>query len=110
MSVILLGLATNILTWFGNKLKLSNAWIAMIVSFAVGSIYFIATHYYAVQWKIFVAFILGIYATSQLVYNILQQRGILDKINTLNTPPSFPLDTPPAVDTTDTTLPDTPQA
>ena len=80
LSIVLIGFATNVLTRLAKKLNLSWTYVAMILAIVGWSLFYVATNYYAVQWEMLIAFIWWVYATSQIVYNLINKTGIIDKL------------------------------
>lgn len=78
MEVILIWLLTNLLTWLAWKLKWSKTYISVAAAIVAGTIYYLATNYYSAQWQEVVTFIAGVYASSQLIFNILKKMWYLD--------------------------------
>lgn len=83
MEIILIGLATNFLTRVSKKLNLSWTYMAIILSVVSWTIYYLATKYYVVERKEFITFLSGIYATSQIVFQLIKKLWILDNIKGL---------------------------
>lgn len=81
MEAVLFGLAVNVITWLAGKLKISKTYVSIWLSFVGGTVYYVMTNYYPVEWDSVVIFVGGVYATSQLIYNLLKKWGILEKIS-----------------------------
>lgn len=81
MEILLIWLFVNILTRVATKLKLSWTYVALILSMIGGVVYYVWSNYYPTEAKQALAVLAWIYATSQVVFNVLSKTGILDKIN-----------------------------
>ena len=84
IEIALLWLITSVLTWLSNKLKVSQTYLAIILSLLLWAWYYVATNYYAVERQQIVERATGVYASSQIIYNLLKKRGLLDKLDTTN--------------------------
>lgn len=81
MEIILIWLLTQLLTRLSEKWKVSQTYVAVWLSIILWAGYYIATKYYSIQRQQVVEFIAGVYASSQLIYNLAKKRGILDKLD-----------------------------
>lgn len=81
MAILLIWLLTQLLTRLSEKRNVSQTYIALWLSIILGAGYYIATTYYAVQRQQVVEFVAGVYASSQVIYNLAKKRGILDKLD-----------------------------
>ena len=72
-SALLIGTVTYVLTFASKKTNLSQTWIAMILSLVVWAGYYVAINYYNFQWESLVKFVGGVYASSQLIYNLIRK-------------------------------------
>jgi len=84
MEIALLWLLTSILTWLSNRMKVSQTYLSVGLAILLWAGYYVATKYYAIQWQEIVEAVTGVYASSQLIYNLLKKRGLLDKLETTN--------------------------
>lgn len=78
MEAILIWILSSFLTWLAGKLKISKTCLSIGLCILLGAGYYVATTYYDIQWKELVAFIWWVYASSQLVYNILKKAWVLE--------------------------------
>lgn len=78
MEAILIWILSSFLTWLAGKLNVSKTYLSIGLCLLLGAGYYVATTYYNIQWKELVGFIWGVYASSQLVYNIFKKAGILE--------------------------------
>ncbi len=81
MAILLIWLLTQLLTRLSEKWNVSQTYIALWLSIILGAGYYIATTYYAVQRQQVVEFVGGVYASSQVFYNLAKKRGIFDKLD-----------------------------
>lgn len=84
MEIALLWLITSVLTRLSNKFKVSQTYLAIILSILLGAWYYVATNYYQVERQQLVERATWVYASSQIIYNLLKKRGLLDKLETTN--------------------------
>lgn len=84
MKIVLLWVLTQLLTRLSEKTKLSQTYVAVILSILLWAWYYIATKYYSVQRQQVLEFVGGVYASSQIIYNLCKKRGILDKLDKSN--------------------------
>lgn len=77
MELVLIALLVNILTDLSDRFKISKTYLALGLSVVGGAIYFYFTTYNIELWKVLVANVAGIYASSQLIYNLIKK--VLDK-------------------------------
>lgn len=80
MGVLLLWLMVNVLTWIAGKLKISKTYIALILSGIGWLVYFYFTNYNLALRQELVANIGGVYASSQIIFNLLKKLGVLDAL------------------------------
>lgn len=73
MEMVLAGLATWFIALLGKKLHISATYVSLGLAFIGGTIYYIATNYYALEWQEVVTFVTGVYWTSQVIYNIIKK-------------------------------------
>ena len=73
MEILLIWLFVNILTWIATKLKVSWTYVAIWLSVIGGAVYYISQNYYPTEAKQVLAVLAWIYATSQIVYNLLKK-------------------------------------
>lgn len=71
LSAVLITLATNIITRLVKKLNIDGTFVAMGLALIGGTIYYVATNYYAVEREQLVKFAVGVYGASQLVYGLV---------------------------------------
>ena len=69
--IALAGVLTSVLTWLAGKMNLSKTMVSMIVAHVGWAIYYVATKYYPHTLEMWVAFVMGVYGASQLVYNLV---------------------------------------
>lgn len=84
MEIALLWLIASALTWLSNKFKVSQTYLAIILSILLWAWYYVAINYYQVERQQLVEWATWVYASSQLIYNLLRKRGLLDKLNWTN--------------------------
>lgn len=84
MEIALLWLIASALTWLSNKFKVSQTYLAIILSIILWAWYYVATNYYQVERQQLVERATWVYASSQIIYNLLKKRGLLDKLETTN--------------------------
>ena len=77
MELILIWLLVNVFTRLGQKLKLSWTVLAVVLSLIFWGLYYIAINYYPTEWKEILITLSGIYATSQIVFNLIKKLGII---------------------------------
>lgn len=81
MDILLLWLFVNVLTRVAGKLNVSKTYIALILSIIGGWIYFYFTNYNLELWQELVKNIGWVYASSQVVFNLLKKLWVLDFID-----------------------------
>lgn len=69
--IALAGVLTSALTWLAGKFKLSKTMVSMLVALVGWAVYYVATKYYPQTREMGVAFVMGVYGASQLVYNLV---------------------------------------
>jgi hypothetical protein len=79
MAIILIGAVSSFLTWLAGKTKVSKTYLSMALCIILGAGYYFATKYYNVQWEQLVEVIGGVYASSQVIYNLAVKFGLLEK-------------------------------
>lgn len=79
MEVILIGLLTQLLTRLSERWKVSQTYIAIWLSIILWAWYYIATTYYNIQRQQLLEWIGGVYASSQIFYNLAKKRGIINE-------------------------------
>jgi len=84
MEIALLWLIASALTRLSNKFKVSQTYLAIILSILLWAWYYVATNYYQVERQQIVERATWVYASSQIIYNLLKKRGLLDKLETTN--------------------------
>lgn len=79
LETALLWLLIEILTKASEKWKVSQTYLALGLAVILWAGYYIATTYYAIQWQEMVEAMWGIYASSQLFYNLFRKRSIFNQ-------------------------------
>lgn len=79
MEIILIWLLSSVLTRIAGKLKVSKTYVSMGLCIVLWAGYYFATKYYNVQWQEIVEVIGGVYASSQVIYNLAVKFGLLEK-------------------------------
>lgn len=78
MITILIGMLVNLLTWIIKKTKLSATYVSIILSFLGWIIYFYFTEFNPDWLETLMYYITWIYASSQIIYNLLKKNKIID--------------------------------
>lgn len=73
MEMVLAGLATWLITELAKKLHISATYVSLGLAFIGGTVYYVATNYYALQREEVVTFVTGVYWASQVIYNIIKK-------------------------------------
>lgn len=81
MWIILTWILSSVLTWLAGKLKISKTYLSIGLCIILGAGYYFMTTYYGVERQKLVEVIWGVYASSQLIYNIFKKSGLLEKID-----------------------------
>lgn len=81
LETALLWLLTQLLTRLSEKWKVSQTYIALWLSILLWTWYYIATKYYSIEWQKIIEFVGGVYATSQVIYNLAKKWWILEKLD-----------------------------
>ena len=79
MEVVLLGLLTQMITKASEKWNVSQTYLSIGLAIILGAGYYVATTYYNVEWKMIVNWIWGVYASSQIFYNVFKKAWLLNE-------------------------------
>ena len=77
MEAILLGLIVQLITKFSEKRKVSQTYVSIWLAIILWAGYYIATTYYSIQWQKIIERIWGVYASSQIFYNVFKKLWLL---------------------------------
>lgn len=81
MEIVLIWILSSVLTWLSGKLKVSKTYVSIWLCILLGTGYYFLTNYYGWERQKLVEIVWGVYASSQLVYNILKKFWLLEKID-----------------------------
>ena len=79
MEEILLGLLVQVITKSSEKRKVSQTYVSIGLVILLWAGYYIATRYYSIQWEKLIEWIWGVYASSQIFYNLFRKLWLLNK-------------------------------
>ena len=79
MEEILLGLLVQVITKSSEKRKVSQTYVSIGLAILLWAGYYIATRYYSIQWEKLIEWIWGVYASSQIFYNLFRKLWLLNK-------------------------------
>ena len=77
MEAILLWLLVQVITKISDKWNVSQTYISIWLAILLWAWYYIATNYYAVEWKQAVEWFAWVYASSQIFYNLFKKLNLL---------------------------------
>ena len=79
MEAILLGLLVQVITKASEKRKVSQTYVSIGLAIVLWAWYYVATRYYSIQWEKIIEWIWGVYASSQIFYNLFRKLWLLSK-------------------------------
>ena len=79
MEAILLWLLVQIITKLSEKLKVSQTYVSIWFALLLWVWYYLATTKYAIQRQEAVEWFGGVYASSQIFYNVFKKAWLLDE-------------------------------
>ena len=79
MEAILLGLLVQVITKASEKRKVSQTYVSIGLAIVLWAWYYVVTRYYSIQWEKIIEWIWGVYASSQIFYNLFRKLWLLNK-------------------------------
>jgi hypothetical protein len=79
MFTVLIWMLVNLITWIIKKTGISGTYLSIILSFVWWLVYFYFTEFNQQWLDTLIYYISGIYATSQIVYNLLIKLEVFPK-------------------------------
>ena len=77
MEAILFGLIVQLITKFSERWKVSQTYVSIWLAIILWAGYYIATTYYSIQRQKIIERIWGVYASSQIFYNLFKKLWLL---------------------------------
>ena len=67
------------ITKASEKWKVSQTYLSIGLAILLGAGYYVMITYYNIEWQKIIEWCGGVYASSQLFYNVFKKAGLLDK-------------------------------